>query len=158
MIGEFKGKYRFLSNFHPARIEYEHLVYPSVEHAYVAAKTKNMKFKRLITTIPANQAGKAKRMGSVGGMKKFGCNLIKDWDFLKTKIMLDLLRLKFQDVTLSGLLLQTGDEYLQEGNKWHDNYWGACKCEQCLTNTIGFNMLGQLLMNVRKELQDGKKS
>ena len=36
----FFGKFRFLSNFYPLKngVGYEELIYPSVEHAYQAAK------------------------------------------------------------------------------------------------------------------------
>ena len=39
MINEFQGDYRFLSNFHPAEVEMDGIKYPSVEHAYQAAKS-----------------------------------------------------------------------------------------------------------------------
>lgn len=44
-ITSFKDKYRWLSNFWPAQIEFEGIKYPSVEHAYVASKTLDRKKK-----------------------------------------------------------------------------------------------------------------
>jgi predicted NAD-dependent protein-ADP-ribosyltransferase YbiA (DUF1768 family) len=38
-ITRFAGQHRFLSNFYPAPLIWEHLRYPTVEHAYQAAKT-----------------------------------------------------------------------------------------------------------------------
>ena len=38
MIKEFKGDYRWLSNFTPCKIELDGFIYPSVEHAYMSAK------------------------------------------------------------------------------------------------------------------------
>ena len=38
-IDSFHGVYRFLSNFWPAQVALDGIVYPTVEHAYVAAKT-----------------------------------------------------------------------------------------------------------------------
>jgi len=38
MIDSFKGDFRFLSNFYPVNVDYEGIMYPTVEHAYVAAK------------------------------------------------------------------------------------------------------------------------
>jgi len=38
-INTFRGKYRFLSNFYYAEVNYEGIRYPTVEHAYQAAKT-----------------------------------------------------------------------------------------------------------------------
>ena len=40
-IGEFDGKFRFLSNFYPSPIFYDGILYPTVEHAFQAAKTVN---------------------------------------------------------------------------------------------------------------------
>ena len=39
-----------------------------------------------------------------------------------------------------------GEEYLEEGNTWHDTYWGVC-------NGKGKNKLGKILMQVREELK-----
>lgn len=44
-------------------------------------------------------------------------------------------------------LIDTNDEYLEEGNSWNDIYWGVCKGR-------GKNMLGKILMKVREELKD----
>ena len=38
MIRSFTGEYRFLSNFFPSPVEFEGLVFPTVEHAFQAAK------------------------------------------------------------------------------------------------------------------------
>jgi hypothetical protein len=38
----FHNEYRFLSNFYPAEVSFEGLVFPTVEHAYVAAKTTDI--------------------------------------------------------------------------------------------------------------------
>jgi predicted NAD-dependent protein-ADP-ribosyltransferase YbiA (DUF1768 family) len=40
-ISSFTGEYRFLSNFYPCVVHLDEEVYPSVEHAYQAAKTVN---------------------------------------------------------------------------------------------------------------------
>ena len=47
-IGEFQGRYRFLSNFWPATVEFEGMTYPTVEHAYQSAKTLDMGERRRI--------------------------------------------------------------------------------------------------------------
>ena len=38
MIKEFQGENRFLSNFYPARVVWMGHTYPTVEHAFQAAK------------------------------------------------------------------------------------------------------------------------
>ena len=60
---------------------------------------------------------------------------------------------KFADEHLADLLLETGDEYLEEGTTWHDNEWGNCSCPKC-KNIEGKNILGQLLMKVRDDVKN----
>jgi ribA/ribD-fused uncharacterized protein len=135
-IGPFRGEYRFLSNFAPCEILYEGIIYPTVEHAYVASKTKNRKIRAIVAGIPT--AGAAKRFGR-------GIELRKDWFRVKKVIMVSLLRLKFQQPEFKAKLLATGDARLVEINYWGDQYWGVC-------DGTGVNMLGTLLMIVRAEL------
>ena len=61
---------------------------------------------------------------------------------------------KFAIPELRQKLLDTGDAYLIEGTTWHDNYWGICTCDRC--GGRGQNKLGQLLMEIRKEIRDGQ--
>lgn len=60
-IASFQGPYRFLSNFWPVRITYQTITFPSVEHAYQAAKTFSVEERRMIAKLP--KAGDAKRAG-----------------------------------------------------------------------------------------------
>ena len=74
----------------------------------------------------------------------------KDWDSVKDKIMYEILYCKFtQNKNLKENLLNTGDEYLQEGNDWYDVYWGVD-----IHTGKGLNRLGTLLMKVREELRN----
>ena len=43
-------------------------------------------------------------------------------------------------------MIETGDEYLEEGNTWGDRIWGT-------VNGKGQNNLGKILMRVREELR-----
>jgi hypothetical protein len=79
-------------------------------------------------------------------------SLRPDWEKIKVDVMRTGLMLKFTDAALAEKLLATGDEELVEGNWWHDNTWGNCHCPQC-SRVGGRNLLGMLLMEVRKELQ-----
>lgn len=146
MINKFSGNYKFLSNFYPAQVSYEGIIYPTVEHAYVAAKTCDFSFKKQISNLTSTQAGKAKRMG-----RKI--KLRPDWEKVKDEIMLNLLRRKFDKPILRGNLLATGYQDLIEGNYWHDNYWGSCFCDKCIRSP-GHNKLGKLLMQVREEIKN----
>ena len=141
MINCFEREYAFLSNFYPSPIEYEGIKYPTVEAAFQAAKTPDLHMKTAIAT--AEHPGKAKRMGRKVVLRE-------DWEEIKDRVMEDCLRLKFSDPMLRKKLLATEDEELEEGNWWHDNYWGTCYCSRC--GDVGKNKLGYLLMKIRKEI------
>lgn len=136
IINSFKGQYSFLSNFYPVQVEIEGIVYPSVEHAYVAMKTMDIELRKQISLVET--AGKVKRMGRT-------LNIRSDWDHIKLPVMFGLLRLKFQKPELKLLLISTSDSHLEEGNWWGDTFWGVCK-------GVGENNLGKLLMQVRQEI------
>lgn len=140
VISEFSGKYDFLSNFSKSKIKYEGITYPTVEHAFQAAKSLN-NLKRLeIASAPT--PGQAKRIGR-------RVNLRPDWEEVKIDIMRDCLRLKFEIPELREALLNTDNAELIEGNWWGDKFWGMC-------NGIGENNLGKLLMEVRDEIRRNK--
>jgi len=48
-----------------------------------------------------------------------------------------------QNQYLMDKLISTGDEILEEGNNWKDDFWGIYKGK-------GENRLGKILMEVRK--------
>jgi ribA/ribD-fused uncharacterized protein len=138
----FTGRYHFLSNFHASPIEMDGLKYPTVEHAFQAAKTKDATKARRIRE--AESAKEAKRLGGRNGIVK---PLRPDWEQIKDDVMYKCLQCKFtQNPSLKKALLNTGDEYLEETNTWRDIYWGVC-------NGAGQNKLGKLLMKLRDELR-----
>lgn len=143
MIREFQGRYRFLSNFWFCRIEYNGKIYRSVEHAYQAAKFEgNPEIQEEIrnTEMP----GKAKRLA-----KKYKHLVRPDWEQVNLKIMEDLVRQKFTKFpALKKMLLETGVEHIQEGNKWHDTFYGVDLDTGC-----GENHLGKIIMKIREELK-----
>jgi len=139
-ITSFKGAYAFLSNFTPAvvRLPGSDRKYPTVEHAYQAAKTTDDDTRYAIWS--ARTPGRAKRLGQKVQIRP-------DWEDVKLGVMLGLLRQKFGDhEVLQTQLLATGDMDLVEGNGWGDTYWGVCA-------GVGENHLGQLLMQVRREIR-----
>lgn len=135
MIDRFDKKYYFLSNFFSNPITYEGLVYQNAEAAFQSAKCKDDIGRLNFTKLPPNQA---KRLGR-------RTDLREDWEDIKDGVMLDVVRAKFKDEKLKKWLLDTGDEYLIEGNTWGDKYWGQ-------VNGVGKNKLGLILMQVREEL------
>lgn len=139
-ITHFDGNYAFLSNFFPAEVELDGKIYPSVEHAYQAAKTFDPEIREKVRTL--NTPNKAKQAGK--SMK-----LRPDWENVKLGIMENLVRQKFtKHITMKANLLATGDDELVEGNWWGDRFWGVCKGS-------GLNHLGRILMRVREELRNG---
>jgi ribA/ribD-fused uncharacterized protein len=134
-IESFSGQYRFLSNFFPTPVFFEGLHYPSVEHAFQAAKTLDNDLR--IQVMSTSTAGEAKRIGRTLPIRS-------DWETIKIDIMLTLLREKFQNSILRQALLATGNAELIEGNWWGDTFWGVCRGQ-------GENHLGKLLMEVRNE-------
>lgn len=138
MIGPFRGEYRFLSNFHPAPIVYEAHPYPSVEHAYQAAKTLELARRPEVVGLTA---GRAKQWGRTLRVRP-------DWETVKLEVMRTLVREKFTTVRdLGAALLATGQKELVELNTWGDTFWGV----DARTGK-GQNHLGRILMAVRAEL------
>lgn len=148
MINKFDSKYDFLSNFYPSPISDGNVTFPTVEHYFQAAKTADMD--SYLKIAEAKSPGDAKRFGRQ-------CELRLDWEDIKEQVMLDALRKKFTIPHLRQALLNTGYELLEEGNTWHDNYWGNCHCPKC-EKIIGQNKLGKLLMQIRKEILEDAHS
>ena len=141
MINKFDGEYAFLSNFYPSEVQFEGGTFPTVEHAFQAAKTLDEDERLQVVTC--DTPGLAKREGR-------HVTLRRDWEQIKYSIMEELVRKKFQIPELKEKLIATGDEELEEGTWWHDNTWGNCYCDRC-KNIVGQNHLGKILMKIREE-------
>lgn len=142
-ITKFDREHRFLSNFWPVQVVLENETYASVEAAYQASKTLDMEFRQKVRDC-GTDSGAVKKLGKKVGktVRQRPC-----WDeTFKLAVMNDLVRQKFSDPKLGALLLASGDQELEEGNWWHDTFWGVCK-------GVGRNELGKLLMTVREELR-----
>ncbi len=138
-ILEFKGNYRFLSNFYQCRFVWNNILWHSTEAAYQAAKTTSMQDWLYIRTL---HPGDAKRYGR-------NLKLRSDWENIKHEVMLQIVREKFkQNPGLLKWLKGTGTSELQEGNNWGDHIWGICPPG----SGNGENYLGRILMHVRGEL------
>jgi len=138
MINDFRGKYRWLSNYHPSLVILDGMTYPTVEHAYQAAKCSDPEYRQRMVTI--GQPSAARRLGQQ-------CPLRADWEAVKVDVMFDLIRQKFAVGTpLANQLLATKDIGLIEGNTWGDQFWGVC-------NGVGQNWLGRLLMHQRSVIR-----
>jgi len=144
-IKSFDGEFRFLSNFYPSSFTQDRITWKTVEHFFQAQKTTTQN--DFMDIINAETPRQAKHSGN-----KIVVRL--DWEFIKTSIMLDGVRLKFnQNPDIAEKLIATGAIHLLEGNIWHDNFWGNCTCIQAKCLLKGQNMLGKILMLVREELR-----
>lgn len=138
-IEEFRGEYRWLSNFWYSPVELDGVIYPSTEHAYQAAKTHDPAWREKIRN--ASDFKQAKHLG-------YKVPLREDWEQIKLDVMHKLLKQKFKPGSdLADKLLATKGRKLVEGNTWGDTYWGVCRGK-------GENHLGKLLMRVRDELTE----
>lgn len=138
-IQGFTGAYRFLSNFWPANVTYEGVVYPTVENAYQASKFPKEDRKPFETCKPAEAKSHGKK-----------AHLTEEWKARRYNTMYQLNKQKYAlNPHLRELLVSTRDRYIEETNHWGDTYWGVCK-------GVGENHLGRLLMNIRDDLKTGE--
>lgn len=141
VIAGFFGPFRFLSNFYILRngVCFEEMYFPSVEHAYQAAKWP----KELRDQFVDVTAGKSKKLGKLA--PNFNA---RRWNKIKYSVMEELIRQKFlNDSKLKEMLLMTVGCYLEERNSWGDKDWGTD------VNGEGENNLGKILMRVRDILK-----
>jgi ribA/ribD-fused uncharacterized protein len=144
-ITKFSGQFSFLSNFYESVLEYEGIKYPTVEHAFQAAKTQDPEARQQIANM--QKPSEAKAAGNRNG-------IIRDfdpveWELRKNGVMEELLRIKFQNPDLKNLLAQTGNAKLIEGNTWGDTYWGVD-----VVTGEGANKLGVILEGIRNEIAE----
>jgi ribA/ribD-fused uncharacterized protein len=138
VIDDFHRPYSFLSNFSRSEIEYDGFTYPTLEHAFQAAKCyREEDLARIQKTIRPDWARRAGK----------SAKLRPDWEVVKFDVMLQLLRQKFAIPKLREKLLSTEDKLLIEKNSHHDTIWGVDA-----ETGEGENHLGKLLMQVRAEI------
>lgn len=133
----FFGPFRFLSNFFiiDSGVWFEELTYPSVEHAYQAAKWPSHQRDQFIGVT----AAQAKRLGKLAPKLN-----IRKWNKNKVELMRSLVYQKFEKNFKLRKMLMAMDGYtLDERNAWGDVFWGTNEQGE------GENHLGQILMNVR---------
>jgi ribA/ribD-fused uncharacterized protein len=140
MIDKFRGEWTRLSNYSLVSVWFDGHIYPSVEHAYQAAKTLN-----------ENERQKIRNLATPNMAKKAGRQVVlrHDWELIKIPIMRQLLIEKFSQKPERDILISTGNEELVEGNWWGDTFWGMC-------NGKGQNNLGLLLMGIRELIRGGE--
>lgn len=128
--------YYWMRNDYMSDIEYCGVNYPTLEHAYQAAKLSNKQDKEKVASIV-----------DVKQMRKFvrGFSLPTDWEDKKIDIMRVLLRRKFDNEILKSRLAGTGTDPIELVG--YDNFWGTGK------DNMGENILGTLLNDIRSDIQ-----
>lgn len=135
-IASFRGEYGFLSNMHDCPVTYHGVTYSCSETAYQAQCCAREEDRKRFYPLAGVQAKRLAKQVEVR----------KDWHSVKAGVMEEILQAKFrQNPHLAERLMATEGKELVEGNKWFDTYWGVY-------NGRGQNVLGELLMKVRKEL------
>lgn len=175
----FVGEYEFLSNMYLCSViiktkDGDEMVFPSAENAFQAMKCKTRKEMEIFQNITPYEA---KKLGKE-------VDLRSNWNEIRDKVMLAILRAKFEDQELAIELLRTDDMFLCEKNFWGDTYWGKAPveithyyidgtevdaqtyakafrsdkpvaCRKTVEKKIkGENKLGKLLCQVRQEIKD----
>lgn len=137
-IKSFVGEYRWLSNFAPVNVKIGENIFRSVEHAYQSEKSQEKNWKTCCLCI--DRPGKIKKMS-----RKI--KLSSDWEEKKIKVMKECLEQKYEQEPYKTLLIKTYPMIIEEGNYWNDIFWGID-----LRTNKGKNILGKLIMNIRKRL------
>ncbi|RWB40445.1 MAG: NADAR family protein [Mesorhizobium sp.] len=133
-ITEFRGEYRWLSNFWQAPIEVGGWIWPTNEHAYQAAKSLDPRDWKKI------QERASPHYAKVDGRS---VNMRPDWEEIKIEVMREIIHAKFdQHPDLHAKLMATKGMMLVEGNHWGDTFWGVCR-------GMGTNHLGRIIMEYR---------
>ena len=143
-IDSFTGYFDFMHNNFQTPVYYEGILYPSVTHAYHAARSTDERTRRAILNSETFQI-----LGNIA----IRIEDPPDWQEKKVKIMEQLLRDKFRrSKELQEKLRTTEHRELvmtYQEKKKNNLYWGVVKGK-------GQNQLGRILMRIRDDLIQDK--
>ncbi|WP_205874437.1 NADAR family protein [Mycobacterium camsae] len=143
VIDRFRGEHFFLSNFYPAITPHRGRIFATSEHAYMAAKTDDTDARAAI--LASVDPLEAQRIGRAAP-------LVDGWDRSRFPVMEEIVTAKFtHNLDLAAQLHATTGSLLLEGNDWHDQTWGSCRCDEH-HDIPGANALGVILMAMRLRL------
>lgn len=136
--------YGGFSNLYRREIVYEGVTYVTSEHAYQAGKARKPEVKAWLMAAPSPA------LLAMAAHGLYYWDVTPGWSKSKFDRMRGVLRAKFtQHADLHDLLLSTGGARLVESANVDspvNRLWGE-------VNGVGQNMLGQMLMELRTELQ-----
>lgn len=137
------GAYGFLSNLSPAPIRFEGKTFRSSEDAYQYGKPRDRAVAEWLISAPKPH------LTALAAHALLRYDVRPDWNAMKVQRMREVLRAKFtQHADLAQKLIETGSADLIEDSKT-DAFWGVGK------RGNGKNMLGALLMELRRQLRKG---
>jgi ribA/ribD-fused uncharacterized protein len=141
-------KYGCFSNFYRKQFVVDGITWKSSEHLYHYKKMKylqsigeNISDDFIQSIIDADTPKEAKRLGHTK------VNNIDKWDKIKVSEMVKIQREKYKYPRFKEILLSTNDAIIVESS-YYDPFWGDGGYKQ-----NGKNMMGRILMKIRKELQ-----
>jgi ribA/ribD-fused uncharacterized protein len=141
--------YGAFSNLFRRTVIFEDRVYPTAEHAYQAGKARKEAVKEWILNAPTPA------LVAMAAHGLYTWDIVPEWSQIKFDRMRKVLRAKFtQHDDLKELLLSTGEARLVEAGTVENEVnrvWGE-------VNGRGKNMLGVMLMELRAELRQSRKS
>jgi ribA/ribD-fused uncharacterized protein len=139
--------YGAFSNLYKRPVEFEGKTYPTAEHAYQAGKAVKSAVRDWILSAPTPA------LAAMAAHGLYIWDIVPNWASIKFARMRKVLRAKFsQHEDLAKLLIETGDRRLVEAgtvNNAVNRLWGEVAGS-------GQNMLGVMLMELRKELISAK--
>jgi len=129
------GDVDWLRNDYVSPIKLNGITYPTAEHAYQASKFNDNNLKQDIADMDLRRARHTGRHAKIRD----------DWMSIREIVMETILREKFSDDLLGDRLAKTGsDDIVMTG---YDDFWGQDD------NGSGSNRLGEILQNIRREIQ-----
>ena len=147
-----------LSNFWPCVIEIDGRKYPSVEHAFQAAKARVSNKPEVANYFECGgtveeDAAAAKRAGNKTGFSKFDATLdMAIWDTQRDGAMFTALKARMSvDAEFCAILKKTaelGAHLLHFERQGLRAYWGGT-IDRASGNIVGLNRLGKMLMELR---------
>lgn len=138
----FRNGYWYLSNMYPCEIRVNGLVFTCAEACFQSFKTTDLEERKKFQGINGFEA---KKLG-----KKI--KLRSDWNDIRIEVMTRVVKAKFnQHPDLADKLKATDNLMIIEDNTWNDTFWGVC-------NDKGKNLLGKIIMRVRKYLYETSDS
>lgn len=144
-ITEFRGAYEFLGNEFATPVGLEGGVYPSVAHAFQAARTSDKDLRAQIAKVDLSQLYALSDT----------IDNPADWTRTRVKVMERLIRDKFmRSKELQRRLLDTGSRAIlnsyEDASQPSNLFWGVVQSK-------GQNQVGAILMQLRKDLEAGRE-